>query len=207
MTDMTRWTFFALYAGAAMLLAAGLIALYRVMRRRESEKKAKKRVGRQLASFALPRGFRVLDNAVLVADGLSGWADHIVVGHFGILLVYDLCWCGGFYGKPDEDKWTLNVPNKGRFQIDNPRHASVQCTGRINILLKAAGLKASTEHIIVLTGTTKDTINYIKADNLLKQKHLHSFLNRVKFDQDKDVDVEAVTAVLTSALQTAEGTR
>ncbi|MEM1485244.1 nuclease-related domain-containing protein [Oscillospiraceae bacterium PP1C4] len=178
------------------------VMLYMRMRSRAGETDEKKRVSKLLHSFAKPRGFRVIDDAVLQFGGLSGRADHIVVGHFGILLVYDLCGRGTYYGKAEEDKWVLVNESEGRRSIDNPlRSASAQCTGRIRILLKEAGLKTSIESMAVITASGKETESSIHCEEVVQLNNLRKYLKKAKFEQDKDVDVNAVAAILAKALK------
>lgn len=196
------WNIFMLVAGILAVVIAIAIVFLRVIRSHVSEAAERKRVSKILHSYAIPRSFKVLDNATLISEGNSGWADHIVVGHFGILLVYDLCWGGAYYGGPEDEKWTLKVEGKGTARIDNPLRAHAgKCTGRINTLLKNAGMKVPVESAVVVTGISKDTVSYIKAENIVRVKLLRKYLSKTKFEQDRDVDVEAVTAVLTGALK------
>lgn len=202
---MTAFDKFAITSGVVALILAAIILIYRKLRSGGSEVNEKKRVSRLLKQFAGVRHFTVMDNPVLLSGGQSGWADHILVGHFGILLVYDLGYRGDYFGKVTDEKWVVGIPSKGRYQLNNPLIASAQCTGRVRVLLKEAGVtqKISIETLVVMTGTAKDTINYIKADEIVMVGKLRKYLGKAKFDQDKDVDVEAVTAVLNAAKKEA----
>lgn len=199
---MIDWNKFAMIAGIIMLVIAVVIAVYKVMRIRAGEAGEKKRVSKLLRSYAKPRGFQVLDDTVLISDGLSGWADHILVGHFGVLLVYDLCWSGEYFGTVDEENWVLRIPDKGRFKIENPlRTAAPHCIGRINTLLKAEGIKLSVDTVAVITGAKKKTTRCINAENIILITNLRKYLNKVKFEEDRDVNVDAVAAILKQALK------
>ena len=86
---------------AAVFIICILILIYKKMHPDTIENE-KRKVSKRLRTFAAPRGFRVLDNVRLVSGGLSGWADHVLVGYFGVLLVYDLCYSGEYYGGADD---------------------------------------------------------------------------------------------------------
>ncbi|MCI8491548.1 nuclease-related domain-containing protein [Anaerotruncus sp.] len=158
----------------------------------------KRKVSKRLRTFAAPRGFRVLDNVRLVSGGLSGWADHVLVGYFGVLLVYDLCYGGEYYGANDDKQWIINDGGK-RYAADNPRIHAQQCSGRVITLLREAGYRVNVDSVAVITVGGKKTESFLKADNVIKLSKLGAYLGRGKFDEDKGLDVAKVAAVLEAA--------
>ena len=114
---------------AAVFIIGIVLFIYKKMHPDTIENE-KRKVSKRLRTFAAPRGFRVLDNVRLVSGGLSGWADHVLVGYFGVLLVYDLCYSGEYYGGADDKQWIINDKGK-RYAVDNPRIHAQQCSGRV----------------------------------------------------------------------------
>lgn len=55
------------------------------------------------------------------------------------------------------------------------------------------------EQVAVITFNGKKTISYIKSPEVIKMGKLRGYLNRARFDEDRGVNVEAVTAVLEAA--------
>ena len=101
----------------------------------------KKSVSKELRGFALPRKNKVLDDVTVVSYGHTGYADHMLIGPFGVLLVYDLCTPGAYYGAVQDQKWTIsNTTKEQRIQVDNPFIAADACSGRVITLLKKNGL-------------------------------------------------------------------
>lgn len=111
-----------IFFGVAVLAAGAALVLYKKLHPR-TEDSERRKVSRVLRSFAAPRGCKVIDSPVLVSNGLSGWADHILVGYFGVLLVYDLCYAGEYFGGLDEEQWVIADEGK-RYSVPNPRRAA-----------------------------------------------------------------------------------
>ena len=188
-----------LTALAVAILFAVLVYLFLKYRPRKAEAE-RRRVSRALRSFAKPRGFRVLDRATLVHDGRSGWADHIVVGYFGVLLVYDLYMPGEYYGAPNDETWRVFADGKW-YAMTNPVPPSIQCEGRVRTLCKDNGMKVDVERVVVVTGDRKKTlIQGLKCPGVVKLSDLRGeVLSKERFDQDRGVDIEKVAALLESA--------
>lgn len=186
-----------IFFGAAVLVVGAAAVFWKKVHPRTEESERKK-VSRALRSFAALRGFKVIDGPVLVSNGLSGWADHILVGYFGVLLVYDLCYAGEYFGELGEDQWVIADEGK-RYAVPNPRTAAAQCSGRVLTLCKEAGHRVSVEQVTVITFNNKKTISYIKSPEVVKIGKLRGYLNGARFDEDRGVDVNAVTAVLEAA--------
>lgn len=186
-----------IFFGVAVLAAGAALVLYKKLHPR-TEDSERRKVSRALRSFAAPRGYKVIDSPVLVSNGLSGWADHILVGYFGVLLVYDLCYAGEYFGGPDEEQWVIADEGK-RYSVPNPSRAAAQCSGRVLTLCRDAGHRVPVEQVAVITFNGKKTISYIKSPEVIKMGKLRGYLNRARFDEDRGVNVEAVTAVLEAA--------
>ena len=182
---------------AAVFIIGIVLFIYKKMHPDTIENE-KRKVSKRLRTFAAPRGFRVLDNVRLVSGGLSGWADHVLVGYFGVLLVYDLCYSGEYYGGADDKQWIIN--DKGRrYAVDNPRIHAQQCSGRVITLLREAGYRVNVDSVAVITVGGKKTESFLKTDGVLKLSKLGAYLGRGKFDEDKGLDVAKAVAALEAA--------
>lgn len=199
---MTNWQKFCLALGVVAIIIVVIFAILRVTNPRTVSGE-KKRVGRRLRSIGAPRGFKLLDNPVLLADKLSGWADHILIGYFGVLLVYDLCLPGEYYGEPAAKIWKV-VYGGNSFEIDNPATAAAQCEGRVRVLLKEAGIKTPVHRVFVLTGKKKVTQSFIKLDGITPLRSLRHRLDGSQFSEDIGLDIERATAVISAALAPVE---
>lgn len=186
--------------GLTMLAIAAAIFIVRLVRLRSGAEGAKKRVYKLLCSYASPRGYKVIDRPVLVHDGLTGWADHLVVGYFGVLLVYDLHFMGEFYGKADDKKWSITREGK-RYEIDNPGIHAAQCTGRVRTLLRDAGIRVPVEFVTVLTAPAKQTMSYVKSDAVVSFGRLRKYLSKTRFEEDHGTEIERTAALLEAALK------
>ncbi len=192
---------FAVITGLVMLVVAAVIVVVRIAYNwRRTEHSEKHRVSRRLKRFAAPRGFRVLDDVKLEANGQTGWADHILIGYFGVLLVYDIIFAGDYYGKPGDKYWSLGIPGQGRYRMENPLLQADRCAGRVLSLLHDAGIKLSSpERAVVITAAKRGVTSYIKSEDVVQFTELGKLLGRTKFQQDRDVDVEKVAEILAAA--------
>ena len=182
---------------AAVFIIGIVLFIYKKMHPDTIENE-KRKVSKRLRTFAAPRGFRVLDNVRLVSGGLSGWADHVLVGYFGVLLVYDLCYSGEYYGGDDDKQWIINDKGK-RYAVDNPRIHAQQCSGRVITLLREAGYRVNVDSVAVMTVGGKKTESFLKTDGAIKLSKLGAYLGRGKFDEDKGLDVAKAVAALEAA--------
>ena len=182
---------------AAVFIIGIVLFIYKKMHPDTIENE-KRKVSKRLRTFAAPRGFRVLDNVRLVSGGLSGWADHVLVGYFGVLLVYDLCYSGEYYGGADGKQWIINDKGK-RYAVDNPRIHAQQCSGRVITLLREAGYRVNVDSVAVMTVGGKKTESFLKTDGAIKLSKLGAYLGRGKFDEDKGLDVAKAVAALEAA--------
>ena len=182
---------------AAVFIIGIVLFIYKKMHPDTIENE-KRKVSKRLRTFAAPRGFRVLDNVRLVSGGLSGWADHVLVGYFGVLLVYDLCYSGEYCGGADDKQWIINDKGK-RYAVDNPRIHAQQCSGRVITLLREAGYRVNVDSVAVMTVGGKKTESFLKTDGAIKLSKLGAYLGRGKFDEDKGLDVAKAVAALEAA--------
>ncbi len=190
-TDKIAWG-----SGIAVLAVALVVLIARLMRVRAGAAGQKKRISAALRRFAAPRGYRVIDDARFVMGPLSGWADHLLIGVFGVLFVYDLSIQGEYYGKPDDEKWTISAAGGKRWAIGNPLLEAGRCEGRVRTLLKEAGIKVPVERAVVIACPLKGSASHIPSDEVMVAKRLGAYLAKSKFETDRGIDVEKVFQVL-----------
>ncbi len=188
------------FAAAILLAVAAILVISRQSKNRKqfSEADAHEKVSRALHRFAGPRKFAVLDDVKLAASGASGWADHILIGHFGVLLVYDMRFEGEYFGSPKDKEWTVMAEGQPKRTVMNPFPAAAQCSGRVITLLKEAGCgMAEVSTAVVLPGSRNHLL--IKSDQLIQASQLGGYLRRSKFAQDNGLDPQKAAAVLEGA--------
>ncbi len=165
----------------------------------------RKRVSAVLRRFALLRRFKVLDNLTLSHGGKTVTVDHVLVGHFGLLLVTDLVGRGDYYGQLDDKQWVCNTFNKREEatlrvgSYPNPLTHNEDCAVVIREILSTHkifgmaidGIAVSTHNRgdFLVTGGTK------KAFNL---RGLSPYLEQERLSADKGVDVDKISEVLSS---------
>lgn len=176
-----------------------LLIIQKLMRIYGGEIREKKRISRILRRRAKLLGFEQLDACIFVTGSLKGWADHVLIGPFGVLLVYDLCWRGYYYGKADNPKWYIGELDKPRFKIENPLHSiAPQCMGRVRTLLRDAVIRTQVETVVVLTQVERGK-NGISAENVICTQDLGSYLTKSRFAQDNGLDTARALEVLRNA--------
>lgn len=196
---MTLTDKIAFGSGIAALAVALVVLIARVMRVRAGAAGQKKRVSAALRRFAAPRGYRVIDDARFVMGPLTGWADHLLIGMFGVLLVYDLSIQGEYYGKPDDERWTVAAAGGKRWAVGNPLLEAGKCEGRVRTLLKEAGIRVPVEHAVVIACPLKGSVSRIPSEEVMVLNKLGTYLGKSKFETDRGIDVEKVFQILSGA--------
>ena len=196
---MTLTDKIAMGSGIAMLAIALVVFIIRLMRVRAGAAGQKKRVSAALRRFAAPRGYRVIDGARFIMGPLTGWADHLLIGVFGVLLVYDLSIQGEYYGKPADEKWTVAASGGKRWAVGNPLLEAGKCEGRVRTLLKDAGIKIPVERAVVIACPLKGSVSHIPSEDVMLLHKLGNYLGKEKFETDRGIDVEKVDQVLSAA--------
>lgn len=158
-----------IFFGVAVLAAGAALVLYKKLHPR-TEDSERRKVSRALRSFAAPRGYKVIDSPVLVSNGLSGWADHILVGYFGVLLVYDLCYAGEYFGGPTRSSGSSRTKASG---IRCPTRAGRRPSAPAGAHpLPGRGAPGAGRAVAVITFNGKKTISYIKSPEVIKRAML-----------------------------------
>lgn len=197
---MTHTDQIAMGLGIAFLAIAVVIFLFRLHRVRQGADGQKKRVSGLLRRFAKPRDYQVLDDVKLVDGALSGWAHHILVGRFGVLLVYDVSVQGEYHGKHDDERWSILARDGKRWSVENPLFEADKCEGRVRTLLKEkAGIRVPVEKTVVIACPMKGSVSTIRSQNVMLLKQFRAYLRKDKFEEDHGIDPEKVCKILSEA--------
>lgn len=190
----------AMSLGIAALAIAVYVFFYRVFAVRAGADGQKKRVSRFLHRYVKPRKEYVLDDVKLILGPLSGWANHILIGQFGVLLVYDVSVIGEYFGKPDDEKWSVLSKEGKRWLVENPLHEANKCEGRVRTLLKErANLTVPVEKAVVISCPVKGAVSHIRAENVMLLSRFKSYLRKDKFAEDRNIHPEEVYKILSEA--------
>ena len=195
-------TLVLLLAGVVAIVAVAAVAVWRLFPHKGKKSGSKhSRIARALKNWAIPRGFKVLDDVKLVVEGRSGWADHLVVGHFGVLLAYELTVAGEYYGAPDDPKWRVKS-RETWYTIENPPLHASRCVGRVRTLLHDAGIRGEVYRVAVAdTSKVSTYLEGLKCPEAITYDQLRDFLSKSRFEEDLGVDVAKVTALIQSVQQ------
>ena len=192
-----------LILGAASILGVAAGAIWHLLPHRAQRKKGvqKSRIARAVKNWALPRGYQVLDDVKLVVAGRPGWADHLVIGHFGVLLVYELPVPGEYYGAPDDAQWRVKAREKW-YTVENPLPHASRCVGRVRTLLHDAGIRGEVYRVAVAdTSKISTYLEGLKTPEAITFDQLRDYLNKSRFEEDLGVDVDRVAALVQAAIQ------
>ena len=167
------------------------------------EKSAHRRVSSALRRFASIRGYRVLDDVTIKADGRTLHVDHILVGYFGMLLVADLCQADDYYGHIDDRNWSCNTrgaedtPSMRKGSIPNPLPNNTKCIELIRGIFSKNGVYNISIDSVAVAAHPRSTL-YIsgRKESVLTLAELRSLLGKSKYSQDNGVDVEKLCSLL-----------
>lgn len=186
----------------AALLAALVILLILIfvfLRKNSKRKKAWKvagdegeqQVAAKLKRIGLFRGYKVLNDIYLpMKEGLTQ-IDHIVIGHFGILVVESKLFSGEVYGNPSEERWLQSKNGKKR-TFYNPimqNQTHIRC---IRALLAREGIyNIPIFDLVVFAGNKLDLM--VPRDlPVIKLKKLKKELKKRDYKKDRGIDVKSL---------------
>lgn len=193
------FTYYAIPILLMVVVAFAGTGLYVHRRKKLGDQWEHRRVSRALKRLGLGRSFKVLDDVKLVDEGRSGWADHLVLAPFGALLVYDLCFPGEYSGKPEDQEWLLHIEKRGSWKVPNPLPAAGQCSGRVITLLKKQGIRVPVYQVVVAASSARYTATFVKSQEVIALRDLSHFLEREKFQQDLEYDLDKAEKILLEA--------
>lgn len=155
-----------------------------------------------LKRFAFPRKYKVLENVSMELDGKTQTIDFVMVGEFGLLFVSALQGKGDFYGDFTEEYWSF-VDNEKKVRFLNPvkeMDKKLDMFRRLMAKKKVYNLKI--ESAVVIVGSKVDAPMYLshvgKENIVMTVNQFKKLLEKEKFEQDNNIDVAAVTDVLSN---------
>lgn len=155
-----------------------------------------------LKRFAFPRKYKVLENVSMELDGKTQTIDFVMVGEFGLLFVSALQGKGDFYGDFTEEYWSF-VDNEKKVRFLNPvkeMDKKLDMFRRLMAKKKVYNLKI--ESAVVIIGSKADAPMYLshvgKENIVMTVNQFKKLLEKEKFEQDNNIDVAAVTDVLSN---------
>ena len=155
-----------------------------------------------LKRFAFPRKYKVLENVSMELDGKTQTIDFVMVGEFGLLYVSALQGKGDFYGDFTEEYWSF-VDNEKKVRFLNPvkeMDKKLDMFRRLMAKKKVYNLKI--ESAVVIVGSKADAPMYLshvgKENIVMTVNQFKKLLEKEKFEQDNNIDVAAVTDVLSN---------
>lgn len=155
-----------------------------------------------LKRFAFPRKYKVLENVSMELDGKTQTIDFVMVGEFGLLFVSALQGKGDFYGDFTEEYWSF-VDNEKKVRFLNPvkeMDKKLDMFRRLMAKKKVYNLKI--ESAVVIVGSKADAPMYLshvgKENIVITVNQFKKLLEKEKFEQDNNIDVAAVTDVLSN---------
>ena len=183
--------------------AAVFIAWYLMKNLRFTKGKyGKQTVKSILKRFAFPRKYKVLENVSMELDGKTQTIDFVMVGEFGLLFVSALQGKGDFYGDFTEEYWSF-VDNEKKVRFLNPvkeMDKKLDMFRRLMAKKKVYNLKI--ESAVVIVGSKADAPMYLshvgKENIVMTVNQFKKLLEKEKFEQDNNIDVAAVTDVLSN---------
>ena len=168
--------------GTVIVVFAALMSMYFYNTKMDKSKKAViSLVNRKLKSYALLRNFKVYKDVTLNIDGHKYYAENIMLGYFGILIVCSLNHMGEYYGGLTADKLSLVKKQINKTQIDNPyKQAANTANGLRSLLFKNKIYKTSIETIMVYCADGKNSGMFIPHNGeIIHIGKLSSYLNKV----------------------------
>lgn len=155
-----------------------------------------------LKRFAFPRKYKVLENVSMELDGKTQTIDFVMVGEFGLLFVSALQGKGDFYGDFTEEYWSF-VDNEKKVRFLNPvkeMDKKLDMFRRLMAKKKVYNLKIKSA--VVIVGSKADAPMYLshvgKENIVMTVNQFKKLLEKEKFEQDNNIDVAAVTDVLSN---------
>lgn len=184
---------------AAVVIIPGVILLAYYFSVVKSKKPGwyHKKIHGILVRYGVIRNYKILQDVNLEINGKKAHFDHMLIGFFGILVVTPLDRRGSYYGEARSQTWAFD---DGKFKNPMPNLAAEyeNSTALLRSLFSQHGIyKIGMEQVFVLEANEKKSASYLGGDiTVLRINKLGSYLEKTKFDQDKDVDVETITKLI-----------
>ena len=188
---MGNWWIWSIIA--VLLVLAAVIVLVVLLKKRKTDRigvKGEKKVANILKSWAMMRSYKVINGLYLpLYDGTTE-IDHVVIGFFGMIVIETKNIGGEIYGDAKAKEWThimgtqkhklYNPVMQNQTHIDCIRH----CFAKENIY------NINIDNVVVFANN-KAQLFLQKGDaTIVKLKDLKKLLKKVKYEKDKDIDVD-----------------
>lgn len=150
-----------------------------------------------LRKYALLRNYKVLDNLTFEIKGKPVHVQNVLIGFFGLLFVETRGARGEYYGEVESPRWIFTQENK-RQPIENPLYTGQMAIQAVRPALAAKKIfNIPMERVAVISNSSKKTAFYVtQTDLVFTLKKFKGYVHRSKFEEDKEVDVEKVAAVI-----------
>ena len=150
-----------------------------------------------LKRYAMLRNFKVLSNLQFETERGTIEVENVLIGFFGILIVHTCGMRGEYYKDATGEKWTV-VSGVFRKSIENPHLQQQKAIAAMReIFAKNKIYKIPFEKVVFISSRSKKTAILIPAsDELVLPGRLSSYLDKERFDNDANVDVEQLAGIL-----------
>lgn len=193
----------ALIVLAALLAVVALAILSIILWHRGLMKKGvlgHRKVMSQLRRYAAIRRYRVLENVTIRSGDREAVIECLMVGFFGVLLVYAMNDTAEYYGDDKSKEWVRVTP-KTRVKVPNTmKQASEAAELLREVFSKQKVYNIKVESATVFCGSVKKSLVAItNPQNLMLLGEFSKYLHRAKFEKDNDVDVPVLTEMIEKA--------
>ena len=183
-----------IWVGVTILVVLiAVISLLVFLRKKKTDKigvKGEKKVAKILKPWALMRSYKVINGLYLpLYDGTTE-IDHIIIGFFGMIVIETKNMGGEIYGDVKAKDWTHIMGDK-KHKMYNPvmqNQAHIDCIRHCFAKEKIYNINIDN---VVVFANNKAQLFLQKGDaTIIKISQLKKLLNKVKYEKDKDVDVD-----------------
>ena len=182
-----------------VLLAAAAIVTLWVMHRATDPKACRNKVKGILKRFAGIRQYKVLSDVTVQYEGKKAHFDQVLIGIYGISFVSVLADTAAYYGQEKDQKWAKVDSKTGKkTYLENPIFAGEKAIELVRrIFSKNNVYNIQMEHLIVFAGAPGKIEMFVKGPApLLKRKELKRQLDKVRYEEDRGVDMEKLAKLL-----------
>lgn len=191
-----EWILTIVTAAVCVILVVVLFFIVRDKNFGKKPERQHKRISGALRQFAGIRGFKVLDDFTVEANGKTAHADHLLIGFFGILVVQDLTSRGDYYGDIKDKNW-VHIQSGRRTVVPNYANETQECIvlSRVHLSQKEIYNVPVQDVIVVADRQKKTSAGLSKTPNILYFKEFKKYLRKVMFEKDNNIDVPKMYAL------------
>lgn len=164
---------------------------------------SKTRARGMLQRYAVLNSCKLLDNVTLpTKSGVTAHADHVLIGYFGVLVLNVVGEVGSYYGDDVADTWAIVLPSGEKRRIASPLKAGESAMDAIREVFQKNDIyRIPMEQLVVVLPSFNDKREFCVKPNLpvVNVRKLVAKLSAGRFQEDKGVDVEKITAAIAAA--------